>query len=43
MNLRHQYANTRDWPPGTTETLDGLQVAINRILDGAALSLSGSR
>ena len=29
--------NTRDWPPGTTQTLDALQVAINRILDAAAL------
>ncbi len=29
--------NTRDWPPGTTQTLDGLQLAINRILDHAAI------
>ncbi len=29
--------NTRDWPPGTTQSLDGLQTAINQILDHAAI------
>ncbi len=29
--------NTRDWPAGTTQTLDGLQMAINHILDSAVL------
>jgi CubicO group peptidase (beta-lactamase class C family) len=29
--------NTRDFPPATTQTLDGLQMAINQILDGASL------